>query len=309
MCRLESTFLQSMNNYYPRERDDRVPGPGTFESAEELTEAGRRYFESDFPNPKRIGCPPFGTLRTVRRSGVPGDDLRAHLFTCSECFVEYSEGLLLRKNRAPVRIAGHIGGLVFQSKRVLAGAAVVLLVVLPVAVVVVVRHRPAMTAAIAREGEAARRSDGQSSNASGQSEPSPEAANDRPLASHPGDSPANKNSATHLASNYQEIDLENYAHYRGGSDQSSAVNKPIPLNSSINHMLFRLPDASPRGRYRVIIKNPRMDQTILRTDARSFDGKTLKTILNLRSLEGGQYVLCLSPEALAPFCYDVVVRH
>lgn len=56
----------------------------------ELLGLARQHFSTAFPNPKRSGCPPRARLLTQARSGaLPDEELRAHLFNCSECFEEY----------------------------------------------------------------------------------------------------------------------------------------------------------------------------------------------------------------------------
>lgn len=57
----------------------------------------------DFPNPGRVGCSDPETLRARIASGaLPGDELRAHLFNCSECFLSYRAELAAHRIRADV---------------------------------------------------------------------------------------------------------------------------------------------------------------------------------------------------------------
>lgn len=62
--------------------------------AEALTSLARLYYTTRFPNPQRLGCPLTGEIITVvGRRRVPDQDLREHLFECSECFGEYRQAL------------------------------------------------------------------------------------------------------------------------------------------------------------------------------------------------------------------------
>ncbi|HYG82578.1 MAG TPA: hypothetical protein VD861_19435 [Pyrinomonadaceae bacterium] len=67
----------------------------------EMILLSREYQSANFPNPERLGCPPPETLREQIASGaLPGDDLRAHLFSCSECFRSYRFALAAHKSQA-----------------------------------------------------------------------------------------------------------------------------------------------------------------------------------------------------------------
>lgn len=64
--------------------------PCDLDDPEKLILAAQRYFATGFPNERRARCPAPGLIRTARADQPPGDELRAHLFRCSECFNEYS---------------------------------------------------------------------------------------------------------------------------------------------------------------------------------------------------------------------------
>jgi hypothetical protein len=64
---------------------------------EELASLARRYYAARFPNPQRFGCPsPGEIIRVVEQRKAPDQDLRDHLFKCSECFGEYRQALARR---------------------------------------------------------------------------------------------------------------------------------------------------------------------------------------------------------------------
>src|SRR5262245_31188161 len=62
--------------------------------AEELASLARRYYAARFPNPQRLGCPPaVEIIQVVMSRQAPDEDLREHLFECSECFGDYRQAL------------------------------------------------------------------------------------------------------------------------------------------------------------------------------------------------------------------------
>lgn len=95
--------------------------------ARKISGTAHEFFGGDFPNPRRVGCPPNELLRQpIDGKELPGDDLRNHLFGCSECFNEYQ--ILLRQTKfveVSKKNAFH-----FQRNFVLAGSLAVILIAL-----------------------------------------------------------------------------------------------------------------------------------------------------------------------------------
>lgn len=76
----------------------------SFAGAEDIIEAAQRIFATGFANPDRINCPPQSVIQTVAQSGqAPDDDMRGHLFECSECFSEFRAAVLRHREIAAVR--------------------------------------------------------------------------------------------------------------------------------------------------------------------------------------------------------------
>ena len=292
---------QSANRNYDGQQDASL-----IESADEITEAAQLYFAHDFPNPDRTDCPSGEALQTLAHSRrLPGVELRSHLLTCSECFQEYRKALALRGRRVLDHAGARRSALAFRPRVALAFGTAIVLVALSALVVIALREGAPDSAPIAgREHEGVSSSDGQGKS-DGKRIEQPARGIPENGSSRPEKIPPNKNLTQQLALNYREVDLESYARYRG----KGSANKAIQLKTSLNQLLFRLPDGSPVGRYRVTIKNSRMDQTLANVQMTVSDGKTLKATFDLRKLEAGEYVLCISPEAQAPFCYDVVIAH
>src|SRR5262245_50903970 len=63
------------------------------DAPEKLILTVRKHFATSYPNEMRAGCPEPGVIRNARALEPPSDELRAHLFRCSECFNEYSEAI------------------------------------------------------------------------------------------------------------------------------------------------------------------------------------------------------------------------
>lgn len=67
--------------------------PGDLDDPEKLILIARKHFSTSFPNKRRTGCPAPNVILAARYDHPPGDDLRDHLFRCSECFNEYSAAI------------------------------------------------------------------------------------------------------------------------------------------------------------------------------------------------------------------------
>src|SRR5262249_51877260 len=67
--------------------------PEDLDDPEKLILFARKHFATGFPNERRAGCPAPGMIRSARADRPPGDELRDHLFRCSECFNEYSAAI------------------------------------------------------------------------------------------------------------------------------------------------------------------------------------------------------------------------
>src|SRR5262249_1758841 len=80
------------NNLAPTQTN--IPNtPGDFDNPEKLILAAQNHFATAYPNERRVGCPAPGVIMSARPDMPPSDELRAHLFRCSECFNGYSAAL------------------------------------------------------------------------------------------------------------------------------------------------------------------------------------------------------------------------
>src|ERR1051325_9353741 len=82
-----------------------VPGV----SEDRFLGAARRYVESAYPNPDRVGCPDRQRLDALaRRKCSPADYMGEidHIIKCSPCFVEYQRIRSALKRRAVLTAGG-----------------------------------------------------------------------------------------------------------------------------------------------------------------------------------------------------------
>jgi hypothetical protein len=78
-------------------------------SEADLLELGRKHFATDFPNPKRQGCPPKNALQLLADNPRKADDsVLNHISFCSPCYRNFSRFLNARKSkRRPKSKRGH----------------------------------------------------------------------------------------------------------------------------------------------------------------------------------------------------------
>jgi hypothetical protein len=110
-----------------------------FNPPEEFVTCAKEYYSSDFPNPDRVGCSGISVLnRLLRIGGLPGDALRAHLFSCSECFREYREVLSTRRKTTPVEVTLWRNKLLtfFARKPAAIFACLIFLIVLTITIII-----------------------------------------------------------------------------------------------------------------------------------------------------------------------------
>lgn len=264
-------------------------------SADELTDVARQYFSSEFSNPSREGCPaPEESTKAAAAQSLPSDDLRAHLFSCSECFTEFRETLAASASALSRRQHSWWGLITANARPAFAAAAALVLLAAAVVFMFVLRDRPDTVSPITSNGKASQQPSANVADSNKAAEP-------RSTSESPG-----KPSSPSLAAARLTIDLEDYPLLREGVGEDLA-NKPIQLSRSLTEMVLRLPEGGRRGRYTIRISNTKLDRTYVSSQARSSKGKELRTTLNLSKLKPGRYVLCISPAGHVPFCYEVRV--
>lgn len=270
---------------------------------DDLLQRGIDHFAEGYPNTNRSNCPPLELLSALVQSGkLPPDEIREHLFTCSECFVHYREELSRRSTLAAVGSAAHD---VRRPRLVpIVAAALVGILAVSAIVFVVVKRENQQT------GERA-------SVSSRDKDPAPEGPSSGLAAISPepkpprvateSRSPVSKgrnDSRPLIAKNKLTIDLDRYNALRG---TSRSEDSPILLHPTKNELTVKLPDGSPAGRYLVSLADP-FGTSVQSVEAVSRDGVQLRLNLDLSSIKSGKYLVCLARETEVPQCVPAMIE-
>jgi len=250
--------------------------PRDLDDPERLILVSQRHFATGFPNDRRVGCPAPGVILAARADHPPGDELRAHLFRCSECFREYSAAI--RDYYQQTGSATATGNWRTKLMRALsrwrlplfAGAAASLLL--------------AANALIQR-----RRQTESPQSSQTRSQPTPVASAGNPLTPVPpapiaGLTPdsarENPRPAEWRAIN---LDLNRYNalgdYIRGGSRREEEKKIKLPPLRAL--LKLRLRRGSEAGLYHISVVDPNGGRVIA-TSARSHNGKSLAAVIDLR---------------------------
>jgi len=263
------------DNLAPTQTDTPLT-PVNLDNPEKLILVAQKHFATAYPNERREDCPAPGVIMAARADLPPGDELRAHLFRCSECFNGYSAALQHHYQRtAPDSAADWLAKLLRALSRwrlpIFAGVAASLLL--------------AGSVLIQREQQQAESP--QSSQT--RSQPALEASAGNPLAPVPpaptvGQPPDPLQEKPRTAE-WIAINLDLNRHkalgdsFRGGSRRE--VEKKIKLPPLRALLKLRLRRGSEAGLYRISVVDPNGNR-LTEASARSLNGKSLDAVLNLR---------------------------
>jgi hypothetical protein len=250
------------------------------ENDEELTAFARDYFSTDFPNPSRTRCPaPDDFKELISTHKPPSDELRRHLFGCSNCFQLYHDALAVRKD--PVTVGTGWQALVaFMRPSVLAPtvAFLVLLIVVGVWIWYVRVNRS--------RGDVASNGRTYSANPSTQQ------------IQQSSDLPA-ENARSRI-----EIDFNNYRVQRGGKNGENPTSE---VSKTTVAFAITLPEGSAAGEYGVFLEDA-YGAAVKKTSAQSSDGKTINVEIDLSKLVPQKYRLCVSRKSESPSCYAITLK-
>jgi hypothetical protein len=251
------------------------PTPGYLDNPEELTLVAQNHFATAYPNERRAGCPEPGVIMSARADLPPGDELREHLFRCSECFNGYSAALQEHYRRtASDSAADWLTKLLRALSRwrlpMFSGVAAALLLVVSL---LIQRRESSET----------------SQSIQTRSQPTPVASAVNPLTpvppapteGRPPDPQQEKpRPAEWIAIN---LDLNRYRalgdSIRGGSRREEE--KKIKLRPLRALLKLRLRRGSEAGLYRISVVDPNGNR-LTGASARSRNGKSLDAVLDLR---------------------------
>jgi hypothetical protein len=262
-------------------------------SQEDIEAFGQEYFASDFPNPQREGCPSPRQLAANARSGkAPDDELRAHLFSCSECFSEFREAMTLKPASSDSWSKRLLAILWLPPLRWAAPLATLSLLLVVVFFVARDRHQSTQIA-----------TDHQPS--VNKTRPAPEAQKlenmNRDVSPVPAASPQ---LPEHLSLRVVSVDLRT-DHLTRGADRSTVTQATIELRPERQRVRLTLPRGSQPGQYDVSLEDA-FGKSVAVSKARS-RGSVVMTILDLSKAQPGSYRLCAARAGEAPDCCTVIL--
>jgi hypothetical protein len=252
--------------------------PADLTDPDKLILVARKNYATNFPNERRIDCPAPGVIQSARVDRMPREEIRAHLFRCSECFNEYRAAMRDHYRQTAVNLAVSDWRSKTRFTRrpstwllsMLAGATAVIMLVTGVFV-----------------WRGLRTESPQSSQTRPQR--SQEALADKPLTpgipAQPAEQPpANDRLKPRLIGSLSiNLDLSRrYAlgdNKRGGSAREPGAKIKLPPRRAI--LKLRLRQGSEAGFYQISIVDPNSNP-LVKTRARSNDGRSLEAVLDLR---------------------------
>lgn len=295
-----------------------------FASRENLITFTQDYYANDFSHSDSSECPSTAALQSQARSGdLPDKGLRTHLFACSECFRMYQSALAAyRAERGEVaaslsepwwiRLSASLS---LKPLPIFASAFSLLLLAFIGAYIWqqyrnvpdrgVVKHDLAPIVAPAEDSSRDNPPSASPETSSSIVTPVEQTERERlpkPNSQQTEPSPRSSNQGALVAMSTVRIDLENYAITRGGVGSGGE----IKLISSRARLILALPEASDRGLYTVSIVDS-SGNSLVKSGARSADGKNLTATLNLEKLTPQKYSLRISRAGESPINVPVVI--
>jgi hypothetical protein len=276
-----------MKRHYPTTNENPAPNQintplrrRDLTDPEKLILVAQRHFANRFPNESRVGCPMPGVIQAARHDLPPVDELRDHLFQCSECFNEYRETMRDHYQR---RTASNTVALDRRTKVIsllsrwrnpaLAGATAIVLLAAGLSY-----WRRDQTAPLQSSVDRPQRA--------------PVASAGNPLTPRPPAQPAGQTAkpvrekprlAKNLAINLN-LDL-NQRSALGDNNRGGLRRDPDPtikLPPRVTRLRLRLRDGSEAGLYQITVVDPH-SAPLTSTTAHSRDGSSVEAVLDLRN--------------------------
>lgn len=314
----------------PYDESLRSSSAASFESLDELNRFAQGYFADDFPNPERRDCPTAETLSSFIRSGkLPSDELRAHLFGCSECFGEYQKALVAYRNETGAAATrtktwwNKLSAVLPRAPLPIFASAFSLLLLMLAGVYIWRAYNAAPDHAMVSRQDSSPVVDstpdsGKHSNGAQTTplSPTPVPSVEQPTTSKrpksvspqklPIPSPRTRAQRqgellAQAVPGTFKVDLEDYVVTRGGSST-----KPLKLPRLRTRLLLRLPEGSRAGFYTVSIVSA-SENPLASAKGQSADGKTLTVVLNMKDLKSQRYRLRVARTGEPPDDYSVFI--
>jgi hypothetical protein len=291
-----------------------------FTDPEEVVTFAQAYYATEFPNDEHRACPTTESLRAAAHSGnLPDEQLRAHLFKCSECFRSYRSARRSHRpqaaaGRSPWRMLGAaLAGLTLRPSPLAVAASCLVFLGVGAAALLWQARKDAPSVAVNYSR--------QETSPYAVLPPPPPAGNPEavdalePPVLQPESAPITqkaqarrrkaerRNPRFHASLQVVEINLKEENLLRGYGGDTQRI---IRLSPARQRLRMRMPRGSMRGRYTVKIVDAFGKPLV--TTAVNSDGKTLTADLDLRPLTANKYRLCLARDGEAPDCYLVSVN-
>lgn len=295
-----------MKKFFISRVRQKIFGNSDQEEVKSIVGTARDYFGSDFPNPKRIGCPPEESFRKlIGDKKLPDENLRSHLLNCSECFEEYRN--LLQQAKLPAAASKPL----FPLKPILLGGLVICLIVF--GCLLWFRNADSEnTKSAQNKHPASENSENEESSTNAIAESietnsnitiENSAINNKSLAQKENKSinerqAAVRENAPLLAKNEVEINLNNPSVWRSANEPNQ---KPVVLQARRTWLRIKLPKENPQGMYEVFIVDELGKRLTEQNNIRARKG-SLSVNLDLKGLSGNQKRLCLAPPGEIPDC-------
>lgn len=277
-------------------------------TSEELIVHARQYYASGFPNPNRYDCPAPGVIADCVSNGLlPHDDLRTHLFTCSECFGEYRQALAQHRSAVAATPALWWDRLAVGFRKYCLPVLATASLLAAVALFVHRREAPAPSVAHHTAPAPADSATPLDQEATAKIAASPAPA--RPVTPSQPARPSAPNASHELMDRAViKVDLDDYLTLRDPSSLEDGAERFVSLPATPTRLSLRLPETAAAGHYAVSLVDA-YGQILLTRYARSRDGVTLAVSLDLRGIAPKKYRLCLAREGEAPAYVPVQITN
>jgi hypothetical protein len=283
---------------------------------ETVTTSARKYFGEDFPNSTRVDCPSTDSIRNlISEKKLPSEDLRTHLFSCSECFNDYR--VLLEQSKS-IQVPNK-GFLKFDLAPLFVGAIAIILLCLGIGFWVLTTRF--------NSTDLARMSDPQlekdvtpivpvieNTNLSSKvaiensKKTNTESVVNRTKTSDNVTSGSKNNAVTSIKDdtsvplsekNKSEIDLTKQGILRSTANED--VQKPIHLQSEEIQLRVKLPENSPRGKYEIYVVDE-FGNALTAKKSIQVSKPIISVQLDLRKIVGDKKRLCIGLTGEVPDC-------
>jgi hypothetical protein len=285
-------------------------------SAEELRAFAQAYYASEFPNPEREWCPEGAILKSlVQSENLPDEEMRQHLFSCSDCFSEYRTAMAVHQKAQRLQPVSRWKFPLFDFNLnplpgLVAAASLILLLVFGL----LVNHLSQRSQPLAVVSSTTEPITGP---ADADLSPSTNLlANARHLPADTGlpngvrsklpRKPGGRRLRPLDVAVEIRIDLRDDV-MRDAEAGQNGDDEFLELPTRRTSLLIELPDNSRKGLYEIKIVDP-FGKPVISGTGTSRDGKTLKVSLDLRGLAAAKYRLCVARLGEAPNCYQVVIN-